>query len=267
MAVVKNISIALLAALSALGFYHTLYKINHNGTAHKIDATIKAGKLPGSNQPLLTQYTHIPYLDGFLTTLVTFFYPLVDWSHPAGSLQLYHFMGQIAAAWGLLTIESLRKGHSWRFVSYITLWGLAIQAVMFAVVGPILLITHLLTSPTISNPKIRDLELEKEDILSIFPAIFIGFVIPTVLMAMPVSFCCGYDTKQILICIWQFFPVWVLLARSGISSIVKLLQPRTSTSRAVNSFKYLRGLYAILLAVSVWNHLSTAQVLAESYLE
>lgn len=73
--------------------------------------------LPGTTAPLRTSYTGIYRLDQQLAALCLFFWQLVDGSQPNASLLSFHFAGQIAAGWGILTMEKLRSGNRGRIIA------------------------------------------------------------------------------------------------------------------------------------------------------
>lgn len=72
---------------------------------------------PQTKELLLTSYTGVPAIDRTLTTLVIFFAPMVDFNNTASSLFSIFGLGQFAAAWGLLVMESMRIGNAGRLIS------------------------------------------------------------------------------------------------------------------------------------------------------
>ena len=105
--------------LSAAGYYFTWYILLNNGTtdymAHIRD--IGPRLLPGTKEPIRTEYTGVAAIDYQLTVLALFFWENVDGSNPAGSLFCFHFATQVACGWGLLMIEGLRRGNRWALIS------------------------------------------------------------------------------------------------------------------------------------------------------
>jgi len=62
-------------------------------------------------------FTGVAPVDGLLSTLLTFFWPVVDGEHPDLCLTGILFGGQAVAAWTLTMLEGMRRGNSWRVVS------------------------------------------------------------------------------------------------------------------------------------------------------
>ena len=109
----------ILLCLFCIAIYSTWYLVYNNGT---VDLLAHArqnefNSLPGTPAPLKEVYTGLGVIDNQLTVLVLFFWEIVDGSIPPASLHAFHFAGQIAAAWGLIMIESMRTGNRWRVVS------------------------------------------------------------------------------------------------------------------------------------------------------
>ena len=73
--------------------------------------------LPGTKIPLKTTYVGIEKVDYQLTVLDLFFWEMVDGSRPDASLFCYQFAGQVFTGWGLLMVESLRRGNIGRVIS------------------------------------------------------------------------------------------------------------------------------------------------------
>ena len=118
MAVVTVVKLILLL-FSALGFYFTWFLFLKNGSNDHMVHVRDVGPqvLPGTTAPLRTSYTGIHKLDHQLTTLCLFFWQLVDGSQPNASLLCFHFGGQLAAGWGILTMEKLRSGNRGRIIA------------------------------------------------------------------------------------------------------------------------------------------------------
>ena len=109
----------ILLLLCGAGFYATWYLLLNNGTTDHMAHIRDVGPrlIPRTQQPLKTTYVGIEAVDYQLTVLDLFFWELVDGSRPDASLFCYHFAGQVFSGWGLLLLESLRRGNSWRVVS------------------------------------------------------------------------------------------------------------------------------------------------------
>ena len=119
MSALLNASRIGLLFFSAAAFYAVWYIFMHNGSTDQLEHVLKVGPrtLPGTQEPIKTVYTGIPAIDKQLTILVMVFWEQVDGSSPSNSLFCFHFAMQTACGWGLLMIESLRRGHRWRMIS------------------------------------------------------------------------------------------------------------------------------------------------------
>lgn len=105
--------------LSLLGACGTLGLGFKNGVFDIIRGLVEQDEalFPGSNQPLLKNYTGVKSLDTQLAALVTFFAPVVDLNDAPLALFSLFGLGQFGAAWTLLVMESMRLGNRKRVVS------------------------------------------------------------------------------------------------------------------------------------------------------
>ena len=119
MSALLNASRIGLLFFSAAAFYAVWYIFMHNGSTDQLGHVLKVGPrtLPGTQELIKTVYTGIPAIDKQLTILVMVFWEQVDGSSPSNSLFCFHFAMQTACGWGLLVIESMRRGHRWRMIS------------------------------------------------------------------------------------------------------------------------------------------------------
>ena len=219
-------------------------------------ATITSGsnaKIEALNTtiPLRTHYTGVKQVDEQLTTLLVFF-----WEQVSGAREEYwpfnfHFAGGIAVGWALLTLEGLRKGGRRRVVGWTWAWGIGVQTAAWAVVGPVWLAVHLLTAGSAGSE--GELDVEVADVWSIPPAVVVGYVIPTLLMAKPAQATEEWEKKQLWTVIWQAFPVWVSLSRLVFARSLKARLGGQEGRRAhgFNSLQHRRSFYSVLLGVAV----------------
>ncbi|KAL9126751.1 MAG: hypothetical protein Q9217_004241 [Psora testacea] len=86
------------------------------------------------------------------------------------------------------------------------------------------------------------------------------------LMSLPAPSILDYDRKQILMAVWQFFPLWVSMLQQGLSSAIRSSTRGSITQEGLRrqSVKYLRVLYAVILLAAAANQMSTMQVMAMS---
>ena len=150
-----------------------------------------------------------------------------------------------------------------------TLWGLAMQKVSFAVTMPIYGAIHLSTSPTLSSHTSSDFLCDVSELASIPLSMLIGYIVPAILLALPSPSVLGFDPKQALMATWQVFPIWVglvqqilpfILSRCGVA--VKHPTYHKHTSRQWISTA--RIVYIVLFFFAGAVHISTLTLTASS---
>ncbi|KAM0414706.1 hypothetical protein ACHAPT_013445 [Fusarium lateritium] len=210
------IPIAILAGLFALAVDALHLDLGRIDFADKI-----APLMDPNDERMRKSFTGIQAVDGFLTTLLIMFQPIFTGEMPELSLFAFYFAGQIVSVVTLLTVQGLRKGTRRNMIRFATLWAVLMQIIGYGVVMPIYCILDLLFSSSdmaLVNP---------EKLHAIIPAFAFGFFIPSALQTLPTS----RDMHQILLAIWQAFPIHVGLLHWGFSYLVK---PRGSSKLAVN---------------------------------
>lgn len=110
----------LLLPLTAVAAFYCLWIVaTNNGLFKQIGGNVeqKQPMFPGSKSPLMLKYTGFGAIDRQMSTLVTFFGPVVTvGDEPLHLFSLFGF-GQFGGAWTLLMMESLRRGNSGTAVS------------------------------------------------------------------------------------------------------------------------------------------------------
>lgn len=282
----------MLAILSAAGFYGTWILLINNGTAEMMAHIRDIGPrlLPGTKEVLKTSYTGFGWIDYQLTVLTCFFYGLVDGSMPQASLQAFHFAGQFPAAYIIAMMEGMRKGNRGKLVtlyvlyerssSFTTLpltvisvmiWGVLVQNMAYAVFMPLYLLLHLSTSSTVTSPTPTNIAIEIPKLSSIPISMTLGYVVPSILMALPAPSVISFETKQYAIAIWQAFPIWVELFQQAISTYVflrtfdvidRFSPPTMDTNVRVSTA--LTTVYVFALALAGLTHIPTITLTAVS---
>ncbi len=105
--------VVLLVLLSAWSFW-TLWGFPYtNGMlAMLADLHRPGASIPGpSFAPMKQVYTGLKAIDAQLTTLVAFFYTVIDGTRADVSLAGLDFGAQVVAVWVLFTVEGLRWGN------------------------------------------------------------------------------------------------------------------------------------------------------------
>lgn len=150
--------------------------------------------------------------------------------------------------------------------------GLLIQNFTYAVITPLYLILHLSTSPTATSPTATNLNIEVTDLVAIPISVVIGYILPAVLLALPAPSVLTFDHKQILMAVWQAFPIWVDVLQRAIPFLVSNAsnaRRKPSTFPAEASSEYIRAvryvyLFALMLAGST--HISAMTLATTSKL-
>ena len=147
-------------------------------------------------------------------------------------------------------------------------WGLLMQNLSYAVTAPLLLLLHLLTSPTVtSRTSAHSFLVPLSDIISTAPSMFLGFAVPALLMVLPSPSLISYSTKQVSIALWQAFPLWVSILQQCCSpTITNLWGLFEANARQAESVIAMRMFYLAILAIAALTHLSTFYLIAMAYL-
>ena len=111
-----------LLGLTALGAWGTWGLASTNGTFALLTKVRQLNRLDvngpqNSTVHLRQRWTGIAPFDDFFVAMVCFFWPTLDGSSPATTLQSLHFLGQAMSLWMLLYVEALRVGNKYRIVS------------------------------------------------------------------------------------------------------------------------------------------------------
>ena len=115
----RRVALLLLPLLSVAAVYCLWIVAGKNGLFRQIRELVeqKQPKFPGSKLPLMLEYTGVTAIDKQLSTLVTFFGPVVQGGSEALNLFSLFGLGQFGGAWTLLVMESLRRGNKGKAVS------------------------------------------------------------------------------------------------------------------------------------------------------
>lgn len=110
-------------------------------------------------------------------------------------------------------------------VTSLAIWGILIQNVAFDVIIPIYLLIHLSTSPTVSSNDPNDFHIDLPNLSTIPFSMAIGYILPTILAALPSPSVISFDHTQTFLAIWQFFPLWVQLLQYTLPYLTAVFQP------------------------------------------
>lgn len=195
---------AILILLTAYGYQALWSFASANGLFSLMRASASQNRLPETNETYHTTFTHIAWLDSYLKSLLTLFWPMVNGSRPGSSLMCFYFGGQGTVVWILTLLEGLRRPDqgTWRVVTFTTIYGLLLQGLGIGVVGPI----FLTFSPLEFKSKRNVWRHYSANIAGIIPAVTVGVILPTVLMSLHYPTVISAEVKTYFIRFWQFFP-------------------------------------------------------------
>ena len=115
------------------------------------------------------------------------------------------------------------------------------------------------------SKSVSDLLVETDHVAAIFPALLIGFVLPSILMSLPAPSVLSYEQKQTYIAIWQLFPIWVSMVQAVLPYVMS--KPvKTSSTKFFGSQELhsMRILYVGLLVIAGFGQAATATLVATS---
>ncbi|ORY55267.1 uncharacterized protein BCR38DRAFT_403374 [Pseudomassariella vexata] len=259
----RNLAGPALAGIGLFGLNAMFGQIYRNGYIGRVLDILSSPKpvLPGSQNPLLTSYLGLPVLDGLLAVASVLWANVADGSSPVLSLYALQFGGQLVPIFLVMMVEGSKVGNTGNPLHFSVLWGYTMQTVGYAATMPIYAIMHLFTSPTFIS---RGRALSKANrprtsacltLEALVPAFSIGYLLPTLLMAWPVS---SPTLHQWFGVLWQGFPLYVVVWQQVFTRLRKpTLQSDSETiSRAYdwafNTASVIQLFtYTVILAVKV----------------
>ncbi|KAG9595461.1 hypothetical protein KCU77_g1834, partial [Aureobasidium melanogenum] len=257
--VVRN---TILIGLAAFG-YVALWKFaSDNGTFTLMRRSSSQNRLPETGEGYATEFTRWRWLDEFLRSLLTLFWPMVNGTRPGSSLMCFYFAGQGIVAWILTALEGQRQLNkdNWRVVSLTTAYGLLFQGFGIGVVGPI----FFLFSPLGDKSTSPVLVHHKTDVDAIIPATIGGIIVPTILMSLHAPTIISFEQKTDLIRLWQFFPLLFRLIQRAWSSFflvqLKTYRDELAEKSPRNQRQALRRVYIFGLCCAAIPHIGTIAI-------
>lgn len=146
------------------------------------------------------------------------------------------------------------------------------QNFTMTVIVPLYLFVHLSTSPTVSSTDPTIFLIDTIDLASILISLILGYILPSILMAIPAPSVLSFDQKQIVMAIWQVFPVWAEILHQGTSLLLRNTSSKDKTSKSIALTNKrdipwmggLRSLYIFLVSIAGMTHIATMTLLATS---
>lgn len=152
------------------------------------------------------------------------------------------------------------------------------QNFTLACFGPIFFAIHLSTSPTSQSKnasreqRARSLAIPSRQSIAIPPSIFLGYVIPSILLSLPSPGVASYAGQQAAVAVWTPFPVWVGLVQlilAWIDSQVSLppsISAASTEGLLSRDLKAMRPVYIFALIGSAIVHTSCIAVSSSTVL-
>lgn len=128
------------------------------------------------------------------------------------------------------------------------------MVVGLAIMAPLYLFLHLLTSGTVTSPTKASVAIEGAVAKAIGVGVFIGYVLPTVFMTLPSPSILPTDTKITAVVFWQAVPLWASVC-AYIASMA--LGSAKSSGSATTIPSALRLTYLLSIAIATITHLAT----------
>ncbi|KAK6076222.1 hypothetical protein SCUP234_07390 [Seiridium cupressi] len=223
---VRNLAGAILVAVDLFGLNSMFGQIFRNGYVGRLLDILASPNpaLPGSGAPLLTSFLGLPYLDGVFKLATVLWANVTDGTHPQLSLYAFQFGGQLVPIFLVIMIEGSKSGNNGHALYYSVLWGYAMQTFGYAAIMPLYAAIHLFTSSTFTSSgkalakanKLRN--PASFDLGVLIPAFSIGYLLPTLLMSLPVS---SSSLHQWFGALWQGFPLYVMIYQHVFARVIK----------------------------------------------
>lgn len=136
------------------------------------------------------------------------------------------------------------------------LFNLAAQGFTYGLIIPAYFTLHLYTSITVQKPTMQSLQIPRVVLLALPMTFIFGMILPSMLMALPTPRIVTADTKQIMIAIWQLWPIYVDALLYLIHAISAPSQDSDySPGGLVRYRRSLRKVYAFAFATTAIPHI------------
>ncbi|KAJ5736897.1 uncharacterized protein N7483_002022 [Penicillium malachiteum] len=241
-----------------------------------LDGTDGKYILPGTDFTLRDNFTGIWPLDYLLRTLVVFFWEVVDGSHPAATTTGIYFIGLLFPIIVAIYLDGLRRGNGSSILKP-SLWFLIFGAAAIGCSGAGWAILYTAASPTTLSSIAPD-SLRRASLLSststavlLLPAIFIGYVLPMVLMGLPSPYFVSNNFQQWTIVIWNAFPIIMYTIIATGERILSLRSSSSSPKISMSSsqaahLRVVRLMSIVSVAVGLALHVAVTTISASAAL-
>ncbi|KAH6889485.1 hypothetical protein B0T10DRAFT_52742 [Thelonectria olida] len=262
---VPTLPIALIITIFFFAVDAMVGQANRSGYMELIDSIVddeQPSFLPGTQRPLLKEYTGFPTLDRLFAMLNVFFANVADGSAPALSLFAFYFGTQMIPFFSILMVESQRVLKASSLFFNPVAWGFLMQTVGFGIIFPVFLVHHLLYTTKFTLPESVRLR-DPSKLHAVVPAFLLGYILLSVLVAVPFPHA---HMRQWCLAIWQAFPLYVVFLQAAFTGLLKRLSigKNSFTPKAHIERAALSHAYGFAWNVAVTGQLFTIAVLATS---
>ena len=136
------------------------------------------------------------------------------------------------------------------------------QIASFALLNPLYLLIDLFISPSIVSISPRNHLPNTASLLAIPLSLLVGYIFPSILMALPTPSIVSHDRKQLLMSIWQVFPLWVGFSHQGLTRLLAGLVSDRQKVRLISQ----RAVYLFAVLLAMVTHISTFAIVCVSAL-
>lgn len=213
----------------------------------------------GVEVPLRQDFTGIGPIDGIFKSLVTVFLPVVaNTSRPEQILQGFYFLASILPIMAILAVEGYRPRNKWTLLAIPSVWGVLFQLRGIGLIAPLYFVMSLFHSSSAGYFTPSSRTIPESTARALLPALFIGFIMPTIMMFFPLPD--ALSAQQIFIALWQPSPVYVIMFTEILSRIIKrkgnsaTLKSKSHAERGSLDMPYLQTVYMAVGSISACVH-------------
>ncbi|KAI0681857.1 hypothetical protein BC835DRAFT_1425164 [Cytidiella melzeri] len=205
--------------------------------------------------PVRRTYTGVYILDEVFTGLAGLFSAASDGRDPATHMFCLWFLPQLCAVLVFIYWEAGRvAGTSFSFARLPTFFGILAQLIAAGPTLPLYFIAHIRSIPLVPMTFPSDAAARA---WTLFPAIFLGYIVPSAALFLVPSGSTSLNTKQIMAAIWQPFPLYIAVLHPALQYVSKRLSTREvskkdSCETALYWIKRSYALCGLLSAVAHW---------------
>ncbi|KAK3358498.1 hypothetical protein B0T24DRAFT_685574 [Lasiosphaeria ovina] len=268
----RTLATAALVAVGVFGYFSILGLAAQNGLLATLDALAASDAEAGVAPARLTG---LAPCDAFLQTLLRFFTPCVTGELPALSLFSAFAAVQVLPLHSVVVLEGLRAANAGTVFAFSAVWGTIYQTIPFGVVLPLYFALYLWRSPlaflsasTTAASQAEKLSMDPVKVRAVTGALTLGYVVPTLLAALPAPSVVSLDTQQLFLAMWQFFPAQVAAWQLVLEAVVSRLALVNDSAGAtpVARLRYSRRVFPYILGITAALHLAIVSAVAVPWL-